>query len=122
MTMELSNVIRVSQYAYKLLESMSRKTGKSLKDLADEAIISYFEPLLLTDVSDISIVAAKAPTQTKCASCGKTIKPKETVYYLKLNVKHSNGIVATKVYPLCWECLIDRGSEIVDRELSAVDQ
>ncbi|PMQ00708.1 MAG: hypothetical protein CBR30_09770 [Dictyoglomus sp. NZ13-RE01] len=94
--------IRVSEEIYEQLAKLAEKGGRSIRELAEEAIKAY---LLGTENVDKPVKAVSGkiiPIQyeTKCKFCGKTINKGELAYWVKYTFDDNSS----RSYVICLDC------------------
>jgi len=94
--------IRISEELYDQLQKLSEKSGKSMRELAEEAIKAY---LLGTENIDkpVKAVTGKViPLQypSRCKFCGREIKAGELAYWAKYTFTDNS----TRSYVICLDC------------------
>jgi len=94
--------VRISEELYEQLQKLAEKSGRSIRDLAEEAIKAY---LLGTENIDkpVKAVTGKViPLQypSRCKFCGKEIKAGELAYWAKYAFNDNS----TRSYVICLDC------------------
>ena len=94
--------VRISEELYEQLQKLAEKSGRSMRELAEEAIKAY---LLGTENIDkpVKAVTGKViPLQypSRCKFCGKEIKAGELAYWAKYTFTDNS----TRSYVICLDC------------------
>jgi len=119
--------IRVGKHIYERLKLMADQSGKSIRELAEEALEAYLFGREGVDSKQIKGITAKiieVQYPTRCAKCGRPLKPGDLAYWVKIT--YTDNTVRSKVY--CLECYYQSGAlkeyylkkrqlEVVIREL-----
>jgi Ribbon-helix-helix protein, copG family. len=98
--------LRVKEEVYELLKKVSEETGKSISEIASEAIKAYIKGIQVYDkeikeITKLRPIKNKFPS--KCHICGKELQPGVLVFYQKI-VFVDNTV---KPIVLCQECASD---------------
>jgi len=98
--------LRVKEEIYELLKKVSEETGKSISDIASEAIKAYIKGIQVYD-KEIKEITRLRPIKnkfpSKCHICGKDLPVGVLVFYQKI-VFVDNTL---KPIVLCQECASD---------------
>lgn len=119
--------IRVSQDIYEKIRRLAEKSGKSMRELAEEAINAYLLGAEGAEGKDVKGITAKIiPLQfpTRCKKCGRQLQPGDLGYWAKITFTDNT----VRSYTICLDCyyqgtalkeqyLKKRKLEIVVREL-----
>lgn len=95
--------VRVSQELYAKLKQLADKSGKSMRELVDEAIRAYLLGSTGIEGKEIKGITAKIiPLQypAKCRRCGRQLNPGELAYWVKIT--YTDNSVRSFIY--CLDC------------------
>ena len=95
--------VRVSQELYNRLKQLADKSGKSMRELVDEAIRAYLLGSTGIEGKEIKGITAKIiPLQypAKCRRCGRQLNPGELAYWVKIT--YTDNSVRSFIY--CLDC------------------
>jgi Ribbon-helix-helix protein, copG family. len=98
--------LRVKEEIYEMLRKISEETGRSISDIASEAIKAYIKGTQIYDkeIKEITrLKPIKAKFLSRCHICGKELQPGTLIFYQKI-VFVDNTI---KSVVLCQECASD---------------
>ena len=119
--------IRVSQDIYEKIRGLAEKSGKSMRELVEEAINAYLLGVEGAEGKDVKGITAKIiplQFQTRCKKCGRQLQPGDLGYWAKITFTDNT----VRSYTICLDCyyqgtalkeqyLKKRKLEIVVREL-----
>jgi len=100
------SMVRISEDIYKKVKEISEKSGKSIKDIVEEAIQIYLLGKSNAD-KDIKSVKEKwivSKFPTKCSQCNKEINQGELVYWVR--IEYEDGSSRSFIY--CDSCYFTR--------------
>jgi len=94
--------IRVSDEIYEQLQKLAERTGRSMRELTEEAIKAYLLGTENIDKPVKSVSAKVIPLQypSRCRFCGKEIKQGELAYWAKYTFTDNS----TRSYVICLDC------------------
>jgi len=95
--------VRVSQELYNKLRELAERSGKSMRELVDEAIRAYLLGSTGVEGKEIKGITAKIiPLQypAKCRRCGRQLNPGELAYWIKIT--YTDNSVRSYIY--CLDC------------------
>jgi len=95
--------VRISQAIYEQLRQLAEKSGKSMRELAEEAIRAYLLGSTGVEGKEIKGVTAKIiPLQypAKCKRCGRQLNPGELAYWVKITFNDNS----TRSFIYCLDC------------------
>jgi len=100
----MADTIKVSEEARKLLEELKEKTGKSLYELASEAIVSYYRGVELGEGKDVKSITPLKPIILRyrawCYRCKTEIPQNELAFYQRITFTDNTF----KSIVLCEKC------------------
>jgi hypothetical protein len=103
-------VIKVDDDVCQKLNEVAQKSGKSVKDLATQAIKLFLEgtnqDIVDAEIEDIKRTWIKLKFPGKCSGCGKPLKPGDEAYYIKYVYKDNK--VPPKPILYCVTCYFDK--------------
>jgi len=103
-------VIKVDDDVYQKLNEVAQRTGKSIKDLATQAIKLYLEgttqDIVDAEIEDIKRTWIKLKYPGKCSGCGKPLNAGDEAYYIKYIYKDNKVPPRTVLY--CVTCYFDK--------------
>ncbi|RLE62233.1 MAG: hypothetical protein DRJ47_11000 [Thermoprotei archaeon] len=105
--------IEIGDEYHAMLKELSEKTGKSIRQLAEEAIAVIYRGKAEAIDKEIKKVTEKwivTKFKTKCSSCGKEIPQGELVYWVR--IEYEDG--SSRSYVYCSDCYYSR----YDKELA----
>ena len=99
----MSAKVRIDDELYNEIKKIAEKSGKSIRDVVEEALRAYL--LGKAQVSDRDIKSVKekwiaAKFASKCSLCGKEINQGELVYWVR--IEYEDGSAKSFVY--CSDC------------------
>jgi len=94
--------IRISEELYEQIQKVAEKSGRSMRELVEEAVKAYLLGTENIDKPVKSVSGKIIPVQyeTRCRLCGKRISKGELAYWVKY-VYNDN---TTKSYVICLDC------------------
>lgn len=97
------NKVRVSAELYEKLRQLAERSGKSMRELVDEAIRAYLLGSTGIEGKEIKGITSKIiPLQypARCRRCGKQLRPGELAYWVKIT--YVDNSVRSFIY--CLDC------------------
>lgn len=107
--------VRVSSTLYEQLRQLADKSGKSMKELVDEAIQAYLFGQVGVEGKEIKGITAKIiPLQypAKCKRCGRQLEAGELAYWVRIT--YNDNTVRSFIY--CLDCYY-KGSALKEHYL-----
>ena len=103
----MSTSIRISEEIYDKLKEISEKSGKSIKEIVEEAINVYLLGKSSSADKEIKSIKEKwivLKYPTKCSVCKKDLKEGELVYWVR--VEYSDSSAKTTI--ICSSCYYEK--------------
>jgi len=103
----LSEKVRISEDLYSKLKEIADKSGRSIRELVDEAVKAYI--LGFTGDKEIKATTGKIISltySTKCKRCGRELKEGELAYWSKIT--YTDNTSRSFVY--CLDCYYSEGA------------
>jgi len=98
-------VIRISNEVYEKVKEIAEKSGKSIREVVEEAINIYLlgkEQAVDKDVKEIKNKWIVAKYQSKCSKCSKQINAGDMVFWIR--VTYADNSIRSFIY--CSECYL----------------
>lgn len=95
--------VRISEEVYSQLKAIADKIGKSMKELAEEAITAYLLGREGAEGKEIKGITAKIiqlQYPAKCRKCGKQLNPGDLAYWVKVTYTDNS----VRSYVICLDC------------------
>jgi len=103
--MSSQTVVRISEEIYKKIKDIAEKTGKSIREVVEEAINIYLlgkEQAVDKDVKEIKNKWIVAKYPSKCSRCQKEIGVGDMAYWIR--IEYADNSVRSYLY--CSECYL----------------
>jgi len=103
--MSSQTVIRISEEIYKKIKDIAEKSGKSIREVVEEAIQLFLlgkEQAVDKDVKEIKNKWIVAKYPSKCSKCSKQINSGDMVFWVR--VTYADNSIRSFIY--CSECYL----------------
>jgi len=97
--------IKVSEDIYKKVKEIAEKSGKSIREIVEEAINIYLlgkEQAVDKDVKEIKNKWITAKYPSKCSKCGKTVNIGDMVFWVRIT--YADNSIRSYIY--CSDCYL----------------
>lgn len=100
----MSLSVKIGEEVYKKVKEVSEKSGKSIREIVEEALNIYLlgKEAVDKDVKDISNKWIVAKYSSKCSKCGKQISVGDMAYWIRIT--YADNSVRSYIY--CSDCYL----------------